>query len=387
MVVELNRRLVKGYTHYRDDPRIINLKKGIIDYNKSLLALNVRDHQLAYAKLSVFQVMGTLIYRLGKLALLSAGVLPGLFLFAPIFIAGKLISIKKSQEALAASTVKIEARDVVATWKLLVSMALAPALYTLYTIILAVWTYNNRFQGIIPQWIPIKLVVLAGFIVFPMITFAALRFGEIGMDIAKSLRPLVLCLIPTSGNTLVKLRRRREDLAAEVTNLINTLGPEMFPDFDAQRIVDPRGTPPSHSRNRSWADLIQFKAREESPEGREQDNKASLGGGSSISGTLPRNESFKNLSNFGFFASGPQTPSSERSHSRVGSRNGFPMFGLTKMESNVPLEDVSKKIRGAMKERGRRRVSLSTEGGEDSEGGSGLSTPASADGVAMKKRQ
>lgn len=67
MVVELNRRLAKGYTRYQDDPRIINLKQGVLKYHKSLMALNVRDHQLAYAKLSVLQVVGTLLYRISKL--------------------------------------------------------------------------------------------------------------------------------------------------------------------------------------------------------------------------------------------------------------------------------------------------------------------------------
>lgn len=400
MVVELNRRLVKGYTHYRDDPRIIRLKKNVLDYNKSLMALNVRDHQIAYAKLSFLQVTGALIYRLGKLALLSLGVLPGLFLFAPIFIAGKLISIKKSKEALAASTVKIQARDVVATWKLLVSMALAPALYATYTIALCFWTRYNRFQGIVPSYVPIWVVAIASFIVMPMVTFAALRFGEIGMDIAKSLRPLVLCLNPSSGNTLVKLRKRREDLSGEVTDLINTLGPELFPDFEAQRIVqDTRPkTPVGHTRSRSWNELNIFRSRGESPDGREPTTKASLGGGSSMAGILPRNESFRNLANFGFFASRPGTPSSDRSHSRPSSRpasrNGFTFggaeLGMSKMEATVEMDDVSRRIRGAMQERGKKRASQAADGvDEDSDGekSSSVSTPASTDGLAMKKQQ
>ncbi|KAG9557372.1 glycerol-3-phosphate O-acyltransferase, partial [Aureobasidium melanogenum] len=52
MVVELNRRLVKGYTTYKDDPRIVNLKKAILAYNKELMMLNIRDHQVSYAKFS-----------------------------------------------------------------------------------------------------------------------------------------------------------------------------------------------------------------------------------------------------------------------------------------------------------------------------------------------
>ena len=271
---------------------------NVLDYHKKLMALNVRDHQLEYAKLSIFQVVTTLLYRLGKLILLAAAVLPGLFLFAPIFIAGKVISIRKAREALAASTVKVQARDVVATWKILVSLALAPVLYTYYTIILTFWTYYNRVQGQVPEWVPLWMIVLFGYIFFPLLSFAALRFGEIGMDIGKSLRPLVLCLDPTSGNTLVQLRQKRAELVAEVNDCIDKLGPEMFPDFDHTRIIQAaeagQPIPESPSRGRTWSDLVQFKSRDSSPSSEEGGSKPNVNG-LSLSGYLPRNESFKNF--------------------------------------------------------------------------------------------
>jgi len=388
MVVELNRRLVKGYTRYKDDPRIIQLKKNVISYNKELLALNVRDHQLEYAKLSFARVITTLIYRLGEITLLAAGVLPGLILFAPVFIAGKVISIRKSAEALAASTVKIQARDVLATWKLLVAMALAPALYTLYTVLLAWWTYYNRIGGRMPEYVPLWAVVVFGYVFFPSITYAALRFGEIGMDIVKSLRPLVLALYPSSGNTLVKLRKTRAELAAEVTNLINELGPEMFPDFETNRILS--DTPPRTpgGRTRSWSEVFSMKLRDGSPDG-SSNASASIGGGSSVSGHLPRNDSFKNLGNTSFFASRPETPLSVHSRSRSNSRkhSSSRMFGnangFSTIDSKEALDDVSQKIRGAMQERRRRRASDAAQDDEDYS--SGASTPDEGDGLAMKK--
>ena len=129
MVVELNRRLVKGYTHFKNDPRIVHLRKSIATYNKHLRLLGIRDHQVDYAKFSIIHVIATLIYRLVKIALLTLGTLPGLLLFTPVFIATKSISAKKSKEALAASTVKLQGRDVMATWKLLIALAFAPAVY------------------------------------------------------------------------------------------------------------------------------------------------------------------------------------------------------------------------------------------------------------------
>ena len=367
-IVELNRRLVKGYTFYKNDPRIESLKKQVLDYNKQLWLLGVRDHQVEYAKFSIFEVGFTLIYRLGKLGVMAIGTLPGLLLFGPVFVASKLISITKSREALAASTVKLQGRDVMATWKLLVSLAFAPSLYALYTGLLTWWTHSNRVQGYVPEWVPLWMVIAFGCIFFPAITFAALRFGETGMDIFKSLRPLVLSLNPTSANTLVKLKETRAHLSKEVTDLINTLGPEVFPDFDSTRIIadpfrdgalqDP-GTPrtPGHVRSSSsgfFADTPPTK----------QPNGASLGGGSSLQGHLPRNESLHNLSNVGLFASRPPSRSRSRTNSVGGlaGSGGFPLQAFSTISSKESLDEVSKKIRGAMKERGKERRRKSEEG-------------------------
>ena len=390
MIVELNRRLVKGYTHYKDDPRIVNLKQSVNAYNKQLWLLGVRDHQVQYAKFSVPQVVFTLIYRLVKLAVLAVGTLPGLVLFAPIFAASKLISIKKSREALAASTVKLQGRDVMATWKLLVSMALAPSLYAFYSIVLTWWTYKNRAQGYMPLWVPLWFIPIPSIVFCISITFAALRFGESGMDIFKSLRPLVLSLNPTSSNTLVKLRERREILSYEVTELINTLGPEMFPDFDAARIVaDPfrdtgafkdTGTPKSPSYPRTPT-LNQFAA---TPPTR-QPTSASIGGGASTSGHLPRNESFHNLGNIGLFASRPPSRSRSRSNSSGGlvGSGGFPVQSFSTIDSKEGLDEVSQKIRGAMKQRGQQRRK-SQEGSGNWEltasESSGMQTPEHGEG-------
>ena len=352
MVVELNRRLVKGYTHYKDDPRVVSLKKSVISYNQELRYLNLRDHQVEYAKFSFPKVVFLLLYRLGKISVLSIGVLPGLVLFAPVFIASKIISIKKSKEALAASTVKLQGRDVMATWKLLVALAFAPILYNFYTITLTYWTYRNRVQGYMPDSVPLWAVVVFGYIIFPAITFAALRFGEVGMDIVKSLRPLVLSLNPASNNTIHKLRERRAKLSTEVTELINTLGPEMFPDFDASRIV----ADPFRTDGSSVSPIQSNFYRRDSNVSESSPTDVSIGGGSGIFG-LPRNESFKNLANIAVFSTRPPSRDTSRSSSAGGAFGsaGFPLKSFSTLDSSAGFDEVSQKIKGAMRERGQLR--------------------------------
>ncbi|KAF2400636.1 glycerol-3-phosphate O-acyltransferase [Trichodelitschia bisporula] len=366
MVIELNRRLVKGYARYKDDPRIVDLKKAVLRYNHRLLSLNIRDHQVDYAKLPILKVLFLFVYRLVKIVLLSVGVLPGLILFAPVFIAGKIISIKKSREALAASTVKITGSDVIATWKLLVSLALAPALYNFYTLLLAYWTYKNRVWGIVPEWVPLWAIFIFGYIFFPTITYAALRFGEIGMDIAKSLWPLLVSLSPAHGNQLVKLRERRATLAAQVTDLINELGPEMFPDFDSSRIIaDPYHETQllhkhdSYGRSRRDSELDGWSEPTTPTQPASTHIHFATETGSA-QGHLPRNESFKNIGDIGLFSSRPSTPHHHRSRSRTSS-GGFPIQGFSALDGREGFDEVSKKIRGAMRERGIRRRTSETE--------------------------
>lgn len=83
-------------------------------------------------------------------------------------------------EALAASVVKIEGRDVLATWKILISLGVAPVLYTFYS---AIATY------LVSQLeIPLHFKIMTPFIVstiLPFMSYATLKFGEAGMDVFK----------------------------------------------------------------------------------------------------------------------------------------------------------------------------------------------------------
>ncbi|KAI1141579.1 Sucrase/ferredoxin-like-domain-containing protein [Hypoxylon sp. FL0543] len=357
MVVELNRRLAVGFSKYKDDPRIVDLMNDIREYNKQLRYLNIRDHQVNYATMNLPTVIFTLLYRVAKLLVLSIGVIPGLVLFAPVFIASKVISHKKAKEALAASSVKVQGRDVMATWKLLVAMAFAPILYNFYSVILAVKVYQDHLWGYVPEWVPFWLVFLGGWVVFPAITFAALRFGEVGMDIFKSLRPLVLCISPTSSNSLHKLRERRAELSEKVVKVINDLGPDMYEDFEHTRLIaDPTRADGALSSPKEAGVSRTEPTPPDSPHlSRKNTTKSSQ--------AIPRNESFSNIGAIGMFATRPPSRSRSRSSSSGGGfgSGGFPVSGFTSLDTNEGFNEASNKIRAAMRQRGQLRRRKSGE--------------------------
>lgn len=125
--------------------------------------------------------------------------LPGTLLNGPIFILASIISRKKAKgktsqevrrclftksyfivEALAASVVKVAGRDVLATWKVLISLGAAPILYGFYAF-LATWLAIRANA-------PMKYRIAAPFAVsisLPFMSYAALKFGEAGVDVLK----------------------------------------------------------------------------------------------------------------------------------------------------------------------------------------------------------
>ncbi len=83
-------------------------------------------------------------------------------------------------EALAESVVKIAARNVIATWKVLISLGVAPLLYGFYAFVATLWSIRAN--------LPLKWRIATPFIVIlslPFMNFAALKFGEAGMDVLK----------------------------------------------------------------------------------------------------------------------------------------------------------------------------------------------------------
>jgi len=186
------------------------------------------------------------------------------------------------------------------------------------------------------------------------------------MDIVKSLRPLFVALAPHHGNTLQKLRLRRQHLAQEVTDLINELGPEMFPDFQQKRIITADGT--------STAPESEYYSEPNTP------TTPSYTSYNSSNTHLPRNESLHDLSNVGLFASRPTTPYHHRSRSRSDSIGGGALLqGFSPLESKDNVDELSRKIRGEV----RQRVTRKNSGGWESDSsGSGVD---GINGLSMTK--
>lgn len=144
-------------------------------------------------------------------------------------------------------------RDVLASWKVLISLVAAPILYAFYALLAVLVAIKSNA--------PLNWVIGTPFLVIiavPFMNYTALKFGEAGVDVLKfvtvlftvcsdfqtdafllhrrSLRPLIVALIPGQQRSLDKLKTMRVHLSNEVAELINDYGPQQFKNFDEVRI-------------------------------------------------------------------------------------------------------------------------------------------------------
>ncbi|KAK9760272.1 Glycerol-3-phosphate/dihydroxyacetone phosphate acyltransferase, partial [Basidiobolus ranarum] len=251
-VVDLTRRFVAGYLHFKDEPAVIDFRNRVLAYNRLLKDHGLRDHQVKRMQMSFSRALLLFNWRLLTINFMALIALPGAILNAPIGIIAKIISKKKAKEALKNSTVKIAGRDVLATWKVLVGLFLIPTFYWIYTFIML-------YIAIRLKW-PLFWKVLAPVLTFtllPFISYASVRFGETGLDVYRSMRPLFFALFPGAGKKAKTLPVIREELSNDITLLINELGPQLFPDFDPNRIANGShpstpGTPGTPKGRKTW---------------------------------------------------------------------------------------------------------------------------------------
>ncbi|PSR74915.1 hypothetical protein PHLCEN_2v9449 [Hermanssonia centrifuga] len=240
-VVELNKRFLESYLKFKDEPKIQKLRSDVLKYNRILRDLGLRDHQVPVARKAGWKTFGLFLYRIFLLFVWGILALPGVILNGPIFLTARIMSRKKAKEALAASTVKVAARDVIGTWKVLISLGLTPVLYGFYAFLAALVMIKANAPLMWRVWTPFFVITA-----LPVIAYAALKFGEAGMDVLKSLRPLVISLFPGQQRYLDQLKDMRVRLAKELDEVISEYGPKAYDDFEETRILIPAASvPPS----------------------------------------------------------------------------------------------------------------------------------------------
>ncbi|KAI0216409.1 Glycerol-3-phosphate/dihydroxyacetone phosphate acyltransferase [Massospora cicadina] len=235
--VKFNRLLVAGYLHFKDEPRVVGLRERVFEYNAKLRDLGIYDHQVKTTVIGKREALMKLLRRLAFAAAYGVLTLPALTLNFPIIASAEIVSRRKRAEALASSQVKISARDVVSSWKLMIALGVGPATYLFYAAVAGILAFKAGVAG----WF---LVPPLTFFLIPTLSYYCLIFGDRCYDNYRSLRPLLLTLL--GGPNVRDLAAEREDLSGKITALIRELGPQLYPDFELEERNAFRTSPPPH---------------------------------------------------------------------------------------------------------------------------------------------
>jgi len=223
--LELIRRFTKGYLRFSEHPKVKEISKQIGAYNAALDLYGLKDYHVPDSELGKsVKSIAILTVRIVFSFLMLLLFLPGFVINAPVPFIAKYLALKEAKKALKSSDVKIEGRDVIATYKLLVSLVLAPLIYFIEIFGVLI------FYGL-------KNALLFALCI-PIFTYACVKVFEQEVQVWMTSVPLAYSFIKSSYYEQVQqLKATREKLQVSVRELVEKLGPELGEDFWKKRVI------------------------------------------------------------------------------------------------------------------------------------------------------
>ncbi|KAI9265571.1 hypothetical protein BY458DRAFT_540483 [Sporodiniella umbellata] len=206
--VELKRELLLNHRRFERDSQWTDILERIRAYQNSLKYFGLTDYHITQVHISTPSALLLLLYRFLKFSIFAILGFPSLFIHSPLLILSLVVSQRKRKEALACSSVKITARDVLATWKILVTSLGLPVLYALYSWIF--WTYCVQHDYWQSLWV--FLWILLPF------QYGSILIVDKAIDIYRSLVPLMFAL--RYPNESIELWNMRCVLSETVTHFV-----------------------------------------------------------------------------------------------------------------------------------------------------------------------
>jgi len=221
--IDYERTLPNG-TKWKDTPAVQRVRIMCQKYNSKLKDFGMRDYQVikviaadgAASLASRNKAVALLVWRTMLAVVYIACLLPMAVLCLPMTVVTRTVAHFKTRQAVQASSVKIYGRDVSATWKLLVAVVLAPALWLTYTAVAATMASLELKR---PWTVEVPLLV---FFFLPLVGYGGILAGERLSLIVRSMPPLLMLLLqPSYAQELLDLR---EGLVEAMQGLVDDNG-------------------------------------------------------------------------------------------------------------------------------------------------------------------
>jgi glycerol-3-phosphate O-acyltransferase/dihydroxyacetone phosphate acyltransferase len=183
---DLARRFAIGYKiimeKYLDAEDLKQLEASITNYQNTLDEWALKDYQVNHLDVPYAKTLYTFLHGCGVLAIAS---IPSIILNAPVGAAASYWARSEAKKDLKASRVKVEARDVLLSKKIVFSIMAVPVLWITYALLL------YYFSPMEPR------TILVLFLCCPMFSYFGVMAVEAGMVDIKDLRPVFLRLLPS----------------------------------------------------------------------------------------------------------------------------------------------------------------------------------------------
>lgn len=192
------------------------LQEKVEHYQDILERWGLRDYQVTSGNLELPYTKLLYIFLHGAFIMLLASI-PSLILNAPVGFAADYWSRKEAQKDLKNSRVKVAARDVLLSKKIVFSMVAVPTLWITYALLLLLFTSIDR------------RVIVVLFLSCPVFSYLGVMAVQVGMVDAKDLRPAFLRLLPSFREETKHLPQLRLNLQRDVRAIVKKYGPELGP--------------------------------------------------------------------------------------------------------------------------------------------------------------
>lgn len=193
---------------------LLALRKRLEDYQDTLDHWGLKDYQLlpSCSEVSYAKTLYTFFH--GAAVILLATI-PSVVLNFPVGFAANFWAYREARKDLLASRVKLNAKDVLLSKKIVFSLVAVPLLWLTYAVLLLL------FSGFETRTVIVILLCC------PIFSYIGIMAVEQSMIDIKDLRPAFLRLLPEFRKVAPKLPQMRHELALEVRRITRKYGPDL----------------------------------------------------------------------------------------------------------------------------------------------------------------
>ena len=192
---------------------LLILQKKLEEYQDELTLWGLKDYQIGHLEQLSFSKMFYSFFH-GAMVMTLATI-PALILNAPVGLAASYWAFSEAKKDLKNSRVKLAARDVLLSKKIMFCLVGVPCLWVTYAVLLLLFSPLS------------KRTVLFLFLSCPLFSYLGVMAVEAGMNDIKDLRPAFLRLLPSFKKETDRLPAIRSALQKEVRTMTKKYGPEL----------------------------------------------------------------------------------------------------------------------------------------------------------------